>query len=207
MSDALIVHRPAEAPRQLVLLFHGVGADAADLAPLGEALIPHLPAACIVSVQAPDACDLGGGWQWFSVQGANDANRPARVAAALPRFVEAVRHWQEETGVDAAGTTLVGFSQGAIMGLASTQQPPPLCGRLVAIAGRFASPPTVVPLGVRVHLLHGDADPVIPVHASVDAAAQLRALGATDVTLDRFPGLGHGIDARVLATIVRRLGE
>jgi phospholipase/carboxylesterase len=34
----------------------------------------------------------------------------------------------------------------------------------------------------------------------------LQALGA-DVTLDRFPGLGHGIDARVLSAIVRRLGE
>jgi hypothetical protein len=41
--------------------------------------------------------------------------------------------------------------------------------------------------------------------AGVDALAQLQGLGAV-ATLDRFPGLGHGIDRRVIDAIVRRLG-
>ena len=45
-----------------------------------------------------------------------------------------------ETGVGPAKTTLLGFSQGAIMALESTQQPVPLAGRVVAIAGRFSAP-------------------------------------------------------------------
>ena len=77
----LIVQRPA-TPSQLVLLFHGVGSSARDLVPLGEALAPHLPDAAIVSLQAPEAA--GPGWQWFSVQGVTEADRPARVAAACP---------------------------------------------------------------------------------------------------------------------------
>ena len=40
----------------------------------------------------------------------------------------------------------------------------------------------------------------------MDADRQLRARGGC-VTLDRFAGLGHGIDARVVEAIVRRLGE
>jgi phospholipase/carboxylesterase len=55
----LIVQRPA-TPRQLVLLFHGVGSTARDLAALGEALAPDLHDAAIVSVQAPEAS--GRGW-------------------------------------------------------------------------------------------------------------------------------------------------
>jgi predicted esterase len=69
--------------------------------------------AVIVSVQAPDA--QGSGRQWFSVQGVTEDNRPARVAATMPRFVQAVREWQQASGVDTASTTLIGFSQGAIM--------------------------------------------------------------------------------------------
>ncbi|MEX8520403.1 MAG: hypothetical protein AB3X44_17995 [Leptothrix sp. (in: b-proteobacteria)] len=44
----------------------------------------------------------------------------------------------------------------------------------------------------------------MPVRLGVDALAQLQALGAT-ATLDRFPGLGHGIDPRVVGKIVERL--
>ena len=91
-SPDRVVQRPA-APKQLVLLFHGVGSSARDLGPLAEALAPHLPDAAIVSVQAPDA--VGRGWQWFSVEGVTEADRPARVAAAMPRFVQAVRQWQQ----------------------------------------------------------------------------------------------------------------
>jgi len=206
MQDALIVHRPAAAPTQLVLLFHGVGGSAEDLRPLGAALAAHLPQACIVGVRAPDASNFGAGWQWFSVRGVDEANRPARVAAAMPRFTRTVQRWQQETGVNASATTLIGFSQGAIMALESTQQSTLLAGRVVAIAGRFAQPPRVAPPSTQIHLMHGDADPVMPVRSSVESLARLQALGA-QATLDRFPGLGHGIDARVLGRLVERLRD
>ena len=93
-TQDLIVRQPAMA-RQLVLLFHGVGSNARDLVPLGEALAPHLPDAAIVSVQAPEGA--GRGRQWFSVQGVTETDRPARVAAAMPGFVQAVQRWQEAT--------------------------------------------------------------------------------------------------------------
>jgi len=204
MSTALIVQRPSAAARQLVLLFHGVGSSAENLRPLGQALATHLPEAFVVSVQAPDGSDVGAGWQWFSVQGITDANRPERVAATMPRFVQTVQHWQRASGVAAADTTLLGFSQGAIMALESTQQPVSLAGRVVAIAGRYAQPPRLAPVAIRIHLMHGEADPVMPVRLGVEAQTQLQALGV-EATLDRFPGLGHGIDAHVLDRLVQRM--
>ncbi|MDP2166009.1 MAG: esterase [Hydrogenophaga sp.] len=199
----LILQRPA-SPSQLVLLFHGVGSSARDLAPLGEALAPHLPGAAMVSLQAPEA--VGPGWQWFSVQGVTEANRPARVAAAMPGFLQAIGQWQAACAMAPGQTTLIGFSQGAIMALESTQLDSPPAARVIALSGRFARPPRTVPAAIRTHLMHGDADTVMPVQLVVDALAQLQGLGAV-ATLDRFAGLGHSIDGRVVDAIVRRLGE
>jgi len=57
---------------------------------------------------------------------------------------------------------------------------------------------------VAVHLLHGEQDRVMPIDTSVQAHRELEALGATS-TLDRFPGLGHGVDSRVVEAILREL--
>lgn len=206
MQDDLLLHQP-DMPAEhaeLLLLFHGVGSSAEDLAPLGQALARQRPRAWVISVRSPDPSDFGQGWQWFSVQGVNEANRPARVAAAMPGFMQRVAQWQAHTGLAPACTTLIGFSQGAIMALESTQATSPhIAGRVVSIAGRFAQPPRLAPAGTVVNLIHGEQDRVMPVSLADDAMRALQALGAT-VTLDRFSGLGHGIDARVLDAILRR---
>jgi len=208
MND-LLIQGPQAANgtgTQLFLLFHGVGAQARDLQAVGERLADVHPDAWVVSVQAPHPSDLGAGWQWFSVRGVTPLNRAERVAAAMPRFVQAVQGWQAQAQVDAAHTTLLGFSQGAIMSLAATQLDAPIAGRVVALAGRFPAPPQQSPVGTRIHLLHGQADQVVPTSESVAAHAQLQALGA-DVTLDLIPGLAHGIDAQMMACLHERLAS
>ncbi|MEK9804624.1 MAG: phospholipase, partial [Curvibacter sp.] len=102
--QALILQRPAQA-QQLILLFHGVGSNARSLAALGQAYARAFPQAQVVALDAPHASELApDGRQWFSVRDVSEDNRPERVAAALPAFEYAVRHWQQQSGVDAAGT-------------------------------------------------------------------------------------------------------
>jgi phospholipase/carboxylesterase len=122
--------------------------------------------------------------------------------------VDRIRSWQEETDVEPQRTTLIGFSQGAIMALEATQRadPPHLAARVIAIAGRFAQPPRHAAQGLAVHLMHGEQDGVMPIALAIDADRDLQALGVTS-TLDRFAGLGHGIDARVVEAIGRRMGS
>lgn len=194
----IVLHRPTAPARQLVLLFHGVGASPEGFEPLGPALARD--GRWVVAVRAPFASDLGAGSQWFSVQGVTEANRAARIAAAMPRFAETVRRWQDQTGLSAAQTVLAGFSQGAIMSLESTQAGEPLAAQVVAMSGRFAHPPRAAPAGVGFHFIHGAQDPVIPAVHSVQAVQQLRALGAT-ASVEVLPGLGHGIDPRALALL------
>ena len=203
MSDALILQAPSQ-PDQLVLLFHGVGASPRDLAPVGARIAEAHPNAYVASIAAPDASDFGAGRQWFSVRGVTEENRPARVRETLPRFVATVQEWQKRAGVGRERTTLVGFSQGAIMALASSMAAQPPAARVVSLSGRFDALPERLPQGVRFHFIHGDADPVIAASYASAAAARLRQLGG-NVSHDEIPGLAHGIDARALALLLERL--
>lgn len=48
-TQDLTLQRPA-VPRQLVLLFHGIGASARDMVSFGHGLAPRLPDALIISL-------------------------------------------------------------------------------------------------------------------------------------------------------------
>ena len=194
MTDpSVIVAKPAH-PDALVLLFHGVGSTAANLVPLAQRIARDKPGAMVVSVAGAYPSTLGAGREWFSVAGITEQGRPARIAQALPAFEQAVAKWQAEAGVGAGRTSLVGFSQGAIMALEATQVTG-LAARVVSLAGRFAQAPRRAPAGVAFRFIHGDVDRVIDVRFSAEAAEVLRTLGA-DATAQIVPGLGHGIDAR-----------
>ncbi len=201
-DDAIIIAHP-EMTNQLVLLFHGVGSSARDLAPVGHALAEAQPQATVISVEAPYASQLGRGKEWFSVVGVTENNRPQRIAQVMPVFLEVIRHWQTQTGIEPKDTVLVGFSQGSIMSLESTQTAPPVAGKVIAIAGRFAQPVRQRSTA-QVHLIHGEQDGVIAPGWSFQANQQLKTLGS-NVTLDLLPGLGHGIDERALKLTIRYL--
>jgi phospholipase/carboxylesterase len=207
MTEAtLIVQRPAGSPRQLVLLFHGLGADAADLYVVGERLAREYPEALVASLRAPHPQGIGKGFHWFPVEGIDEASRVERVGAELPAFVERVRQWQRDTGLGPEATVLLGFSQGATMALEAATQAGDdvLAGRIVALSGRYARLPQTNPGGTTVFLIHGEFDSVVRCDHSIAAADRLVALGA-DVVIDVIPRLGHGIDAEVLELVVRRL--
>jgi phospholipase/carboxylesterase len=206
MPGSVCIQQPETTADQLILLFHGVGASSRDMVPVGQQLARALPGAFIVSVDAPRPSDMGMGRQWFSVRGITEDCRPARVAAVMPEFQAAVRHWQGVTNSKPAATLLLGFSQGAIMALESTQVAQAVAGRVVAVSGRFAEPPRSAASGVPLNLIHGEQDPVIACGQSIEAAKRLQELGA-DVTLDLLPSLGHGIDGRAMARILARIAD
>lgn len=202
---SLIVHPPASGvAKQLFLLFHGVGAAPDDLVPLGRILAQQFPQSAIVSVQAPHDCPYSSGFQWFSIDGITEEQRPMRTAQAMPLFQQAVQQWQQAFGVGAEATALVGFSQGAIMALESTQSAPLLAARIVALSGRFGILPSVAPQDCTLHLIHGKQDAVITYAHTVHAAERLVELGA-DVTADVIPFVGHEITAEIANLVIERL--
>lgn len=203
-QHAQVIQLPALPAAQLILLFHGVGSDAQSMRPLGDRLAVEFPQAMVVAVAACQASDISNGFQWFSVAGITEENRPARVAAAMPAFQACVAHWQRAAGVQAPATALIGFSQGAIMALESIKLDSPLAARVIAISGRFATLPDTAPGRTTIHLLHGKSDAVIPYRHTVLAAHQLQALGA-DVTAEVLPFIGHEMHADFVDLIVQQL--
>jgi len=208
METTTLARLPEQgAPDLLFLLFHGVGANAQNLAPLAQRLAREYPQAAVLAIDAPDAFDAapaGAGRQWFSIQGITEANRPARVAATLPRFVATVRALQQRFAIDWPRTALIGFSQGAIMALEAVQAEPALAGRVLAFSGRHATAPMHAPRDTCVHLLHGMDDRVVPPGPAIDSAERLVALGG-DVTADVLPGIAHELHPRLVERAIEQL--
>lgn len=196
---------PATPIKQLFILLHGWGAEAADLLPLAETLGAAFPEAALLLPEAPHPLEnTDSGRQWFSVQGMTEDNGPTRIAEALPALHAMVRQAQDRLGVLQSDTALVGFSQGAIMALAFSNAYDGGVGRVLAFAGRYAALPDKAPELTTLHLLHGADDPVIPVEHAHAAYARLSALGG-DATLDVASSVGHAIPDELAERAVYRL--
>lgn len=191
MTD-LVFQTTDTPPDRLVLVLHGVGSSAADMAPIGRMLAAGLPGARVVVGDGFQPFDGGGsGRQWFSVVGVTPANRTARVDAALPPLLDWVEARRVEAGVAPEAVSLFGFSQGSIMSLAAAARGLAF-GSLIAVAGRLVDPVRTAGVAApRVLVLHGDRDPVIPAAEGLEAAARLTAVGF-NVTTRVSPG-AHGI--------------
>ena len=199
---------PAEGrPEQLMLLLHGVGSQAAGMAPLARLVQQEFPQAAIVAPDGFSPFDgdpTGQARQWFSVQGVTEANRVERVAEVVPTLADWVHAMQQETGVGPAATALWGFSQGSIMALSLVQAHDGIAGRVLAFAGRYPALPEVAPQRTTLHFLHGSADPVIPEAHARAAMERLSELHG-DATIDIADGVGHEINGHLLQCAIQRL--
>ncbi len=204
MNSSIVVQQPAGPARQLFLLFHGVGSNPESMQPVATRVAREFPHAMVVCVAAPFDCDLGTGLQWFSVQGITEENRPQRLQAALPVFAQEVTHWQKAAHVTALETSLIGFSQGAIISLAATALSPVLAGNIVSHSGRFAKLPETMSPSVRLHLIHGERDDVVPLIHCTQAAQRLKSLSA-HVTVDTLASLGHHMNDESLELLIAGL--
>jgi phospholipase/carboxylesterase len=186
----------ASAPDNLVILLHGVGSSGSDIAGLGAAWHTALPGTVFAAPNAPSPSSFGAAYQWFSVAGVTEANRPERILAARAAFDAVISGLIEEHGFAGrlSRVAFAGFSQGTIMALDAVASGRwPVAG-VAGFSGRLASPAPLSPsLKTSILLIHGDADSVIPVSETVKAAATLKGLGLS-VASEILPGVGHTVD-------------
>jgi len=197
--------RSGGAPRQLVVLLHGYGADGRDLIDLAEAWADLLPDAAFVAPHAPDPCgEAPVGRQWFPLTRMDPHELLRGADAAGPGLIRFLDAECAQQGVPRARLALMGFSQGCMMALhvALTMARSDAGGPAVVVgysgafigdpaAGAVASPPPVL-------LIHGSADQVIPAQALFGSAFALADLGVP-VEWHLSHGLAHGIDDAGLA--------
>lgn len=203
MSGGAPLAGPEAAPvsggeaRQLVMFLHGYGADGNDLIGLAGRFAAVLPDAAFVAPDAPEPCGAAPfGRQWYDVWLEDRAERLAAVRSAAEILDGFVTAELARRGLGEESLLLVGFSQGTMMALFAAPRRARAVAGIVGYSGRMegadllaaeirSRPPAV--------LVHGDADPLLPVSETEKAAAALRGCGvAADVHVR--PGLGHGID-------------
>jgi len=185
------------APKQVVVLLHGLGADGGDLIGLAPPWAEALPHAAFVAPDAPQPCDMAPyGRQWFSLQDRSPARVEAGIRAALPGLAAFLDAELARHDLPGEALALAGFSQGCMLalfaGLRRPSGPAAILGYSGALVapGRLAAELTARP---PVLLVHGESDDVVPVAASRAAEASLREAGVPVQALYR-PGLAHGID-------------
>jgi phospholipase/carboxylesterase len=181
-------------PKQLVVLCHGLGADAFDLIDLAPSWQHACPDALFASVHAPFSHDSGLGRQWWSV-----ADRSPEVMEAGARTAARYLHGfidAELKRLELDAYAMVGFSQGAMISLFTGLRQVDAPRAILAFSGALIAPDSLAAEMANrapVLLVHGEADEAVPVSRSHDARAALIAAGVP-VDAHYIPRLGHGID-------------
>ena len=190
-------------PQQLVILLHGLGSDGRDLIGLAPLLSVQLPHAVFVSPDAPYPCDMAPmGYQWFSLQDRSYAAILGGVRQTAPILDHFIETQMEKYNVPANKTALIGFSQGTMMSLYAAPRYKEKLAGVLGYSGALIGEEELESEELHripVHLIHGDADDVVPVDRFHHAEKALKDAGFV-VSGGVTPGLTHSIDEKGLAS-------
>lgn len=190
----------------LLVLCHGVAADASQMEIFVEHLRPLLPHAAFLAPDAPFPFDQGppgviAGHQWFSLRDRTPAVMDAGAHTATPMLNAAIDAECARLGLPPGRVAMAGFSQGAMMVLHAglRRTPSPACilaysGALLltpGLAGALTGyPPTL--------LVHGEQDNVVPFALALASQRALQQLAVPVETCWR-PALAHSVDDEGIA--------
>lgn len=183
------------ARRKLVIIFHGYGASGDNIIRLADHWQETVKETVFLAPDAPHEMD-GGGYYWFPVGNLEPDLLQRGCEKVLLEVVTFVRSMQEEYNVGWEQTCLVGFSQGAMLACCAALSEEKLCQRVIGYSGGLFMADHAIhahPDQLKFLLLHGQADPVVPVSASESAAAFLKARGFA-LDIKTIPNLDHSID-------------
>ena len=185
------------SPKQIVLLLHGYGSSGADLITLAPHWQRDLPGALFLAPNAPRRLsNLSSGYQWWPLSAFTPQALASGAASAAPAIEAFIERKLQQYGLTEANLAVVGFSQGAMMALHVGLRRPRQIAAIVGYSGMMTGGHELAHLPITrppVLLVHGSADPVVPVAALHAAKTQLERLGV-DVTTHISTGVAHSVD-------------
>lgn len=197
VNGASLKPRSGTAPKKIVLLLHGFGSSGTDMISLAPQWQEALPDTLFLAPHAPQRCRvMGAGYQWWGLSGFAPSALAAGAASAAPAIDAFIDRKLAQYELTEADLALVGFSQGAMMALHVGLRRPRAVAAIVGYSGMLAGT-----LGLAhdaspkppVLLVHGTADPVVPIAALHMSESELKRLGV-DVTTHISYGVGHSVD-------------
>ncbi|MFM1879762.1 MAG: hypothetical protein RLZZ241_2628 [Bacteroidota bacterium] len=195
------VIRPAISASEfppVLFLMHGYGSDEADLFSFSEELPEDL---FIISVQAPFQLQPYG-YAWYAINFEAERGKWSNIDQAVSSR-EAMLKFIDEAIIayklNSTRVSLLGFSQGAILGYALVLSYPERFKTLIALSG-YVDAKMLLPeynsknhQALQIYASHGQVDPVIPPIWAEQSAQFLKDKGLQHV-FEQFP-VGHGVCA------------
>lgn len=197
MNGASLQPRSGGAPKKLILLLHGFGSSGTDMISLAPQWQDALPDTLFLAPHAPQRCGMmGAGYQWWGLTGFAPSALAAGAASAAPAIDAFIDRKLAQYDLSEADLAIVGFSQGTIMALHVALRRRRAVAAVVGYSGMLAGTLGLNPEELPkppVLLVHGTADPVVPIAALHMSESELKRLGI-DVTTHVSYGVAHTVD-------------
>ncbi|RYE56227.1 MAG: phospholipase [Hyphomicrobiales bacterium] len=197
VNGASLQPRSGTAPKKIVLLLHGFGSSGTDMISLAPQWQDALPDTLFLAPHAPQRCGMiGAGYQWWGLSGFAPSALAAGAASAAPAIDAFIDRKLEQYGLSEADLAIAGFSQGTMMALHVALRRPRALAAVVGYSGMLAGTLGLSPGELPkppVLLVHGTADPVVPIAALHMSESELKRLGV-DVTTHVSYGVAHTVD-------------
>lgn len=180
----------------LLLLLHGYGSNEEDLFSFASELPEEY---YVISAQAPFDM-MYGSYAWYAINFDVDENKFSDIGQArasrdiIASFIDELI---AEYPIDPAKVTLIGFSQGCILGYAVALSYPEKVQRIVAMSGYLNTEMAVDDFtendfsNLKIFASHGNVDQVIPVEWARKSIPVIEDLGI-EIVYKEYP-VGHGV--------------
>ena len=184
-------------PNSLVILLHGIGADAFDLIPLAKYWALTLKKTKFYSLHAPYLCKLTpSGKQWFDLEDRDQTRILKEIELIKPMIITFLKKKLKDYNLQYKDLILVGFSQGTMVALNLTLTMKEEVRGVLGYSGgviltksgkiEIISKPNIC-------LVHGKNDEVVP-KKMMETTKIILKDNNIDVDTHLIENLGHSID-------------
>ena len=188
-------------PESIVILMHGIGADAFDLLPLAKHWSLVLKKTKFYSIHAPFQYTLAPfGKQWFDLQDRDQTRILKEIDLVKPILISFLKKKLKQNNLNFKDLILVGFSQGTMvaLNLALTMEEK-IKGVLGYSGGIILSKSGKIKISSKpkICLIHGNDDEIVPkkmMEKSKTILEEKNILTETHLIQE----LGHGINDKAL---------